>query len=340
MANPKRPRRTSPTPLPAEVVRLSQEVVQLMTQRRWAAAAAAYAALAEHASAAEDVAAQALAHYGRAGVLFKLPERRDETRDAFEQAAHLATTVGHRSVAAKAHHALAALALERQDVAGATAHQTQALEHLDDAQETELAIQIYRSRATLYWAALSFNRARVDLARARSLTQLLEPKKGAALRREIQAEEALVAEFLREGRTPAQRLGALRRLAQRSGMTGATEAALDAALAAHEREDFPTVAEQAETARQRALASTHPLRTMHYLTAAVLVAGARERLDDRPGAIASLLTCKATLERELGKEAGEPLTLILNDMAQRWGQAGIDGAMKAYRERVRAAQAS
>jgi len=95
-------------------------------------------------------------------------------------------------------------------------------------------------------------------------------------------------------------------------------------------------AEKADVARREALASTHALRTVHYLSACVLQAGARERLDDRPGALASLLTCKATLEREIDKEAGEPLTLILNEMAQRWGQAGLDEALTAYRAQVRA----
>lgn len=309
-----------------------------MTRREWAAAADAYGSMVDLATEAGDVAAQALAHYGRAAVLFMLPARREETREAFERAAQFATTVGHRSVAAKAHHALAALALERQDVPGATVHQTRALEHLDEAQEPALAVQIYRSRATLHWAALAFNRARVDLARARSLTQLLPASEGAALKREIQSEEAVIAAFLREDTTPENRLDALYRLARRSGLTGPSEASLRAALAALERKDFATVAAKAEEARRHALASTHALRTMHYLSASVLLAGAREQLDDRPGALATLLTCKATLEREIGKEAGEPLTILLNAMAQRWGQAGLDAALKAYRAQVRATQ--
>lgn len=327
--------------LSKRVAALGQQILKLNLQQDISGLVGAYGEMAALAAAGGDVAAQALAHYGQGAALITLPDRRDECRGAFQQAAELGAAAEHHSVAAKAQHALAALAAEDGDIAAATAHQTRALEHVDESREPELAVQIYRSRATLYWAALALDSARADLDSALALASLMGRADGGRLRREIEAEQTMLRAFQRPDATLEDQMDALARLGRRgqtSGPATAAEAALRRAQAAARRQNFAAVAARAEEACAEALRSTDTLRIVHYLAACVLLAGARSRLGDRPGALASLLTCKGTLERELGKEAGQQIIPILNALVEPWGQAGLQEALTTYRARLHEAQ--
>ncbi len=92
-----------------------------------------------------------------------------------------------------------------------------------------------------------------------------------------------------------------------------------------------TGARHATSARDAALESADPLR---YLLASLLLAEAAELAGDQPGALAALLSCKATLEKSQGKKAGQPLRLVLDALRERWGDAAMADAIQAYSERL------
>ena len=73
---------------------------------------------------------------------------------------------------------------------------------------------------------------------------------------------------------------------------------------------------------------------MRYLMGSLLMAEASERLGDRPGVLAALLTCKVYLETHLGTEVGQQINAILDGLEQRWGQEGMVEAVRRYRERA------
>lgn len=93
---------------------------------------------------------------------------------------------------------------------------------------------------------------------------------------------------------------------------------------------------EAQEVRQRAMASHDPTR---YLMACMLIAEARERRDDRPGVIEILLTCKATLEAEVGLGVGEQVKRVLDSLVDRWGEAAMREALVTYRQRMGAGHA-
>lgn len=94
--------------------------------------------------------------------------------------------------------------------------------------------------------------------------------------------------------------------------------------------------QRAEEVRQRALEKGEPVR---YLLACMLIAEAREKQGDRPGVIQILLTCKATLEAEIGPAMGEPMKQVLDSLTHRWGADGVRDALVTYRQRMGAGHA-
>ncbi|GEM_PF-4016305 len=91
-------------------------------------------------------------------------------------------------------------------------------------------------------------------------------------------------------------------------------------------------AAQAEQGRQAALQGDD---VVLYLFSCLLLAECREALDDRPGVLAILLTCKGTLEDRLGKAAGRPVVMILDSLEGRWGNAALQDALRTYRKEAR-----
>ncbi|MFT5583114.1 MAG: hypothetical protein ACI9VR_000692 [Cognaticolwellia sp.] len=87
----------------------------------------------------------------------------------------------------------------------------------------------------------------------------------------------------------------------------------------------------ATAARDAALESADPLR---YMLASLLLAEAAELAGDQPGALRALLSCKATLEKSQGKQAGHPIRLVLNALRHRWGDNAMADAIQAYSERL------
>lgn len=321
---------------PVRVVQLGREILRLTAAREWAGAERAYGEMLAYAAAHGDAAAHALARYGQGVALFRIQDRRDEARAAFQEAASLAITAGHRSLASKAYHILAALTLEAGDVPAAAQLQAQALEHLDEALDPLLAAQVYRNRANMHCLLGELEKARTDLDRARLAAQRA---KDHGLELGIEVDRQVVDALAGPGTTALGLLDALYGQAQAAGRRDILgDVALHQAIVAHRIGDLSQAQERAHLARRHALRSNHPARYLRYLSACLLVAVIREQKGDRPGVLAILLTCKGTLEKAAGKRAGLLARVFLDALQERWGAEGLQAALAAYRRRFREAQ--
>jgi hypothetical protein len=310
----------------------------------WTAAADELGQAAALAFAAGDMRQQSRYLYTQALLLSRLPDQGERAKTLWRQAAGAAFVGGDLALEIKPLQRLAELALREQDWAGALGHLGRAIDRLaatrpEDADLQRQRVGLLRDRARLYQTQglsqsnrIFLQRARDDLARAVDLARALDDAELAlAARVELRVLESAMS-GAGEGAGAPEPLAALRAEAEALGAQGILgSVALEQAAAAL-RADRPWIAlDHAETARQQALDGPDPVR---YLLACMLLAEARDALGDRPGVIAILLTCKQSLERLLGKEAGQPVTLVLDSLERRWGREGVEQALRAYRERM------
>ena len=321
--------------VPEDVARLVQRTALLSAEKRWPEAIEAYEQLARRTAELGDVAAEGLARYGQAIALFHVPDSTEAVKEALQQTLTLATAVGHHTLAAKAHHLFSGIATDEHDLAGAIAHETQALEHLDVEREPLLAVQIYRSRSTMHWLAGRLPKAREDLDSASRIAGALADS---SVRLSLEADRRVLEAMQSPAGFTEGPFDALFEQARRAGKTDVLgDAALFQAIGALRAQQPQRALERAEIARHSALQSRDPQRAMRYYAACLVVAAARQTLEDRPGVIEVLLTCKVTLERELGKEAGQLAVAVLDTLPEQWGMPVFQEALAAYRQRVRQA---
>jgi tetratricopeptide (TPR) repeat protein len=316
----------------------AQKATVYATLHDWQAAAIAYDQAAQLAQQAGDKACEALNRYGQVTVLYHLPVQRDKLAPILNQAIALAEQIEYTTLAAKAYHLLGSLKFDAGEVLGAIAAQTQAiaqlksqLESASDAQSpvTEsLAIQIWRTRSTLYVLLGQVTHAAHDLDRALAISQR---QGNEDLSLQIQLDQCLL-QRLSDDRADPQALFA--RLQSQSAPSISGAIALHQAIADLEAGQWKTALSHVESARRNALASTDTARYTRYLVSCLLVAQIQDQLDDRPGVLETLLTCKKTLEGSLGKETGEMVTPFLNALQSRWGQADLTEALKIYQTRI------
>ncbi len=100
---------------------------------------------------------------------------------------------------------------------------------------------------------------------------------------------------------------------------------------------FDDVIGKARQARLLSLESFGPKQVFDYFSASMMLASAHERRGDDVDVIDTLLRCKATLERELGKPAGEPIKEMLDALLPKWGSERFNQALSDYRQMMRAA---
>jgi len=115
----------------------------------------------------------------------------------------------------------------------------------------------------------------------------------------------------------------------------AGDTVLQRALQALQRKEYRQVITLAENARRNALSTRDATHYLRYLFACIFIAFARDGLGDRPGVIAILLTCKATLEREGQAVFGRQLVELLDGLEVRWGKEALRDARRAYRQQMR-----
>ncbi|MFK7802792.1 MAG: hypothetical protein AB8G95_14245 [Anaerolineae bacterium] len=100
---------------------------------------------------------------------------------------------------------------------------------------------------------------------------------------------------------------------------------------------YDDVVHKCRQARLAALSSHGPKQIFDYFSASLMLASAQERKQEDVEVLDTLLRCKTTLERELGKPAGEPLKELLNNLLPRWGETRFNEALHGYRQRMHTA---
>ncbi|HET7767200.1 MAG TPA: hypothetical protein VFN74_00410 [Chloroflexota bacterium] len=323
-----------------EGARLLQRVAQLTARRAWGEATEVYERLATLAAEEGDVASEALARYGQAVALFQVPDGAGRAKESLQSATTLADAVGHHTLGAKAHHLLSALLGDAGDLPGAITHETLALERLDEAAEPKLTVDVYRTRATLHWLTADAAKAGADLEAAQRAARRLPEREASGVTFSLEADRRVLEALRHPEAFDARPFDALYEQARRAGRSDVMgDAALFRAVAAlrtgKSKRALERALERAEEARRSALQARDGQRVMRYYAACLVVAAARDALQDRAGVIDALLTCKATLERELGKPAGELARAFLDLLPQHWGPAEFQAALDEYRLRAR-----
>jgi tetratricopeptide (TPR) repeat protein len=316
--------------LEASVLQAQKATVYTLNHN-WQAAAIAYDHAAELAQQAGDKACEALNRYGQAVVLYRLPDQRAALEPILSQAIALAESIGQATLAAKAHHLLGSLKFDAGDIVGAIAQQTQAVAQLElgsssDSASQTLAIQVWRTRSTLYVLLGQATPAAQDLDRALAVAQ---QQGNADLSLQIQLDQRLLQGMSGDSVDPQALLSSLQ---MQSGTEGV---ALHQAIAHLEAGRLQAALEHAESARRIALNSTDATRYTRYLISCLLMAQIQDRLEDKADVLETLLTCKKTLEGALGKEMGQMVTPFLDALQSRWGQADLTDALKIYQTRMR-----
>ena len=278
--------------------------------------------------------------YSHALVLSQLAAERERARTMWIRAADIARDAQRLDVQFKARQRLTQMRVEDGDLVGAIAEVTRVIEAMEalgeQGRQPGLAHAL-RDRARLHLRrgisegdSAALESAHADFGRADELARALElAELSLALRLERRSLEALMPERA----AAAGDFAALRAEAEALGSNEVIGAlAIEEASAAMRAGEHEDGLGHAERARQAALEGNEPVR---YLIACMLIAEAREKLGDRAGVIAILLTCKASLEQLLGKAVGRELTRVLDSLEGRWGREGVATALAEYRARTR-----
>ncbi len=280
-----------------------------------------------------EVEALARAHLGRGKALLNRPGQRKEARDALSKAAALYHTLEDPSGEAEALKELANLDIAAGDFQGAMEHINKAIAVLEEggADEPERTIELYQMRSSCHLLLGDLDAALADLDTALDLAQQSEDS---ALALQIRVQQYTLQSLLAGG-TSSEQLAALLQEAQQAGNLQATaDIRLQQAAKSFWAGQYRQALEQAQAARQAAREADDLTKFMRYLSASLLMAEAQERLEDRPGVLATLLTCKVYLETHLGPEVGRAMSMVLDALEQRWGREGLAEAVRIYQQRA------
>lgn len=323
----------------AEATKLAEEAFALLQKGKPGASANKLGRAARLAETSGDYGEYSRYLYSQALTLAQLPQERQRAESLWRKSAAAAQMAGRIDLEIKALQRIAPLYANDGDLEGAIAELTALIErmnqHEGSARSAEL-VGIMRDRARLYMTRgideqnrIFLDRAHADLEAAAALARSLDLNKLALeTRLELRALEALRP----DSDEPPETFASLRAEAEAlgdSGILGSLE--LEQAMADMRAGEFARAHQHADAARQAALDTPDPVR---YLIACMLIAEARENLDDRAGVIAILLTCKASLERLMGDTAGQQVRMVLDSLERRWGHDGVAAALAEYRARV------
>ena len=320
----------------------AQKAVIHAQLKQWAAAAEEYdAAIAlcnPDSDAIGDKASVALNQYGKAIVLFHLPERRAETHEAINASLALALEIGHTHLAAKGYFFLASLHRETGDILSALKANSRALRFDRKTESSTLTISILRTRSSTYVLLGQMESAQADLDRAYNLARRLEEIHLAyAIQLDRQTLKTLTTD-----ETWVDRDRWLKTLLAEAQSAGADSVIGDInlylALVAAEQEDWAASREYALTARQETLKATDMNRYSRFLASSLAIAQACEALGDKVAAFDTLLVAKKSLHTADQEAAEEMVTLYLNTLPLRWGQAELARILRIHQNRQRAKQ--
>ncbi len=325
--------------LPEAMATLSREILRHTQGRDWLAAADAYARGAAWAAQSGDRAAEAMCLYGQAHTLMNHPQRMPDILPLLRRVVALAEQIGYRTLAVRAHFLLASVVTHTEgDVDGSLAELTRAIEILEAGRHEmlapafELAVQVYRTRGTTRWLLGLMADAQRDLEQALAYARQLRADD---LILALETDLGVLAGYTDPALDNTAFLDALYEQARLSGQREVLgDIKLHQAITALRRADLATAHQHAEAARLNALEASDPMRYLRYWTACLLQFAIYEERAERREALAILLTCKGTLEKYLGQEAGQLITTFLDTLPERWGAADFQAALQAYREFV------
>jgi len=274
----------------------------------------------------------AQAHLAKGKALLNQPGQRKAAREALQKAEALYHTLEDRDQEAEALKELAALNAANGDFESAAERLSQAIALLNDSDEPEAIIELYRLRARAHMLRRDLDAALADLDTALDTAQRLGDS---TLALEIRVEQMTVRSLQAEGMTTGETAALLQEARQSGDLRAVADVQLQQATESFQAGEYRRALEQVQAARQAARDGKDIERHLRYLMASLLMADVHERLDDRPESLSALLTCKVYLEAHLGPEMGRAMDMLLDALEQRWGREGLAEAVRLYKQRVR-----
>ena len=262
----------------------------------------------------------------RALILGQLPGRSSDERACLDSAKALGRLAEDPVTEMKARQRLAHLSEGEGDWKGAELEVTRMIRRVGALGLEKGLVDTHRHRGTIRMAQGRPDAALQDFERAlESAKKVGDPQQTLLVRIEVRAVQSIAL----AGRGEVEPYSAMLEDAEALGETGfaATVELQEAADLLRGGRNVEGLA-KAVDARASALAAPNPVL---YTVACLLIAEAREKLEDRVGVLEVLLGCKATLEYALGKEAGQQVVLVLESLRTRWGEEVLAEAREGYR---------
>ncbi len=257
---------------------------------------------------------------------------------AYENGALLYEQVGEGTLAAQAWRQVAAVAVWRED--GETATSTSdlgrrsvpavsilqhAISLLDTEADADLMAQLYETISRLSWAEGDFEEAAQILKRAQAemgdSPEIDDLQQRQAILQGIMSGTLPMAQAWEMALPMLEPLGVL----DESLMEG---------IRAYNEERWGDVVRETAVSRQNARDDEDEMGVLRYVIASLLMADAQDKQGNRVSVLMALLTCRAVLMEELGEAAAVAVDNVLNSLAERWGQDGLQTALAGYENYV------
>lgn len=292
----------------------------LAQRDRWGLAADQLELAAGLASAENQPHLAAQYRYAMGLILQKNPRLHKRAQHTMRQAADQFAQQADGDNVARSRRHLAVQAAQRSEFVTAI----QLIDSALQAEPTDLALraELHTDRAMYTHLNGQHSDAEADFDRAEQLAE------DETLLARIKAMRALWHGKLDEDDPLVQQV---RTLLQK---TPAQESSLYRAVVALEEGRTQAALKRARKARRSALNSAETTRYLTYLNACIIEALALEKFGRDAQVIETLLTCKNTLERTLGRAAGQQMKRLLNALLPRWGEKRFNLALAAYRSGV------
>jgi len=324
--------------LPQAFMGRSAKALLHFTQQKWSAAAREFDKAAQLALDAGQSGPEAQCRLGQAMALENLPQKQAEAVTAYRQAATLFAQAGNLEAMVDARQRLAGLHASRGDFEQAALEMTATLEHFEEVDNPALVVAAYRSRAQfrLLQTNLVGEGVQLALADLEAAIRIAAENEDRQTVASLQNQRQTLQNYAAGGGNLEQLSTLLQEAVKAGNLDATTDIRLQQAQMLAGKGRYKQALEMAEAARQDALHGQDLGRYIRYLMACIIIAGIRDATNDRPGVIAILLTCKKTLENDLGQEVGQQINRLLDSLAERWGRDGLREALQTYRERMAA----
>ena len=316
-------------PEASSVERLEKEAFEALQAGRALDAVRLLASAAREAQERGEIGPSARALFGQAVAMGPAGQGTADQREVLGQAVSRARLAGDPLTELKARQRIVRTWEEEQDWPAARAELEALLARVSDLGSDRGIADCRRHLATL---EIFSGRPNAALAHAEvaitAAARTGDPALIAATRIERRALQSLALSTDREREGFAD----LRMLAENAGLTGLTSMVdLQEAAECLQAGQVKDGLAAAERGRVGALAAPDLLA---YVQACLLIAEGRNEGGDRVGVLDVLLTCKATLEHHLGKEAGVAMVAVLDSLEGRWGAEALREARLGYRRQA------